>query len=59
MIEADVVVVVRHARLDSRQDANALLSAIAYAGTELKAAISRLLPLGIFSRSHPNRADVL
>ena len=32
VIESDVPVVVQHTRLDSRQDANALLSTIAYAG---------------------------
>jgi len=31
VIESDVPVVVQHTRLDSRQDANALLSTIAYA----------------------------
>ena len=31
LIEADVPIVVQHTRLDSRQDANALLSTIAYA----------------------------
>ena len=31
VIEADVPIVVQHTRLDSRQDANALLSTIAYA----------------------------
>jgi hypothetical protein len=34
LIEADVPIVVQHTRLDSRQDANALLSTIAYAGSE-------------------------
>jgi hypothetical protein len=34
VIESDVPVVVQHTRLDSRQDANALLSTIAYAGAE-------------------------
>jgi hypothetical protein len=34
VIEADVPIVVQHTRLDSRQDANALLSTIAYASTE-------------------------
>jgi hypothetical protein len=34
MIEADVPIVVQHTRLDSRQDANALLSTIAYACPE-------------------------
>ena len=34
VIEADVPIVVQHTRLDSRQDANALLSTIAYAGAE-------------------------
>jgi len=34
LIEADVPIVVQHTRLDSRQDANALLSTIAYAGPE-------------------------
>lgn len=34
VIESDVPVVVQHTRLDSRQDANALLSTIAYAGTD-------------------------
>jgi hypothetical protein len=33
-IESDTPIVVQHTRLDSRQDANALLSTIAYAGTE-------------------------
>lgn len=32
VIESDVPVVVQHTRLDSRQDANALLSTIAYPG---------------------------
>jgi len=32
LIESDVPVVVQHTRLDSRQDANALLSTIAYSG---------------------------
>ena len=34
VIESDVPVVVQHTRLDSRQDANALLSTIAYAGPD-------------------------
>lgn len=34
VIESDVPIVVQHTRLDSRQDANALLTTIAYAGTE-------------------------
>ncbi|HEV2616155.1 MAG TPA: sensory rhodopsin transducer [Candidatus Acidoferrales bacterium] len=34
VIECDVPVVVQHTRLDSRQAANALLSTIAYAGTD-------------------------
>jgi len=34
VIESDVPIVVQHTRLDSRQDANALLSTIAYAGPE-------------------------
>ena len=34
VIESDVPVVVQHTRLDSRQDANALLSTIAYAGAD-------------------------
>ena len=34
VIEADVPIVVQHTRLDSRQDANALLSTIAYASAE-------------------------
>jgi len=34
LIEADVPIVVQHTRLDSRQNANALLSTIAYASTE-------------------------
>ena len=34
VIESDVPVVVQHTRLDSRQDANALLSTIAYPGAE-------------------------
>ena len=33
-IESDVPIVVQHTRLDSRQDANALLSTIAYASAE-------------------------
>ena len=33
-VESDVSIVVQHTRLDSRQDANALLSTIAYAGLE-------------------------
>jgi len=33
-IESDVPIVVQHTRLDSRQDANALLSTIAFAGSE-------------------------
>jgi len=33
-IEADVPIVVQHTRLDSRQDANALLSTIAFASAE-------------------------
>lgn len=33
-IESDVPIIVQHTRLDSRQDANALLSTIAYAGGE-------------------------
>ena len=33
-IDSDVPIVVQHTRLDSRQDANALLSTIAYAGAE-------------------------
>lgn len=33
-IESDVPIVVQHTRLDSRQDANALLSTVAYAGAE-------------------------
>jgi hypothetical protein len=33
LIESDVPIVVQHTRLDSRQDANALLSTIAYANT--------------------------
>jgi hypothetical protein len=32
VIESDAPIVVQHTRLDSRQDANALLSTIAYAG---------------------------
>ena len=32
VIESDVPIVVQHTRLDSRQDANALLTTIAYAG---------------------------
>ncbi|MGH9716651.1 MAG: sensory rhodopsin transducer [Candidatus Acidiferrales bacterium] len=32
VIESDVPIVVQHTRLDSRQDANALLSTIAFAG---------------------------
>jgi len=34
VIESDIPVVVQHTRLDSRQDANALLSTIAFAGTD-------------------------
>jgi hypothetical protein len=34
VIESDVPIVVQHTRLDSRQDANALLSTIAYPGTD-------------------------
>jgi hypothetical protein len=34
VIESDVPIVVQHTRLDSRQEANALLSTIAYAGAE-------------------------
>ena len=34
VIEADVPIVVQHTRLDSRQNANALLSTIAYASSE-------------------------
>jgi hypothetical protein len=34
VIASDVPIVVQHTRLDSRQDANALLSTIAYAGPE-------------------------
>lgn len=34
VIESDVPIVVQHTRLDSRQDANALLSTIAYAASE-------------------------
>jgi hypothetical protein len=34
VIESDVPIVVQHTRLDSRQNANALLSTIAYAGSE-------------------------
>ena len=34
LIEADIPIVVQHTRLDSRQSANALLSTIAYAGSE-------------------------
>jgi hypothetical protein len=34
VIESDAPIVVQHTRLDSRQDANALLSTIAYANTE-------------------------
>jgi Uncharacterized protein conserved in bacteria len=34
MIEADVPIVVQHTRLDSRQNANALLTTIAYAMAE-------------------------
>ncbi|HEV2399676.1 MAG TPA: sensory rhodopsin transducer [Candidatus Sulfotelmatobacter sp.] len=33
-IDSDVPIVVQHTRLDSRQDANALLSTIAFAGAE-------------------------
>ncbi len=34
VIESDAPVVVQHTRLDSRQDPNALLSTVAYAGNE-------------------------
>jgi hypothetical protein len=34
LIESDVPIVVQHTRLDSRQDANALLSTVAYAEAE-------------------------
>lgn len=34
VIEADVPLVVQHTRLDSRQDANALITTIAYATSE-------------------------
>jgi hypothetical protein len=34
VIESDVPIVVQHTRLDSRQNANALLTTMAYAGTE-------------------------
>jgi hypothetical protein len=34
LIESDVPIVVQHTRLDSRQNANALLSTIAYASSE-------------------------
>ena len=34
VIESDVPIVVQHTRLDSRQNANALLTTIAYAGGE-------------------------
>jgi hypothetical protein len=34
VIESDVPIVVQHTRLDSRQNANALLSTIAYASSE-------------------------
>jgi|SRR5437868_13985338 len=34
VIESDVPIVVQHTRLDSRQNANALLSTIAYAASE-------------------------
>lgn len=34
VIESDVLIVVQHTRLDSRQDANALLSTIAYSSEE-------------------------
>lgn len=34
LIESDVPIVVQHTRLDSRQDANALLSTIAYSSAE-------------------------
>lgn len=34
VIESDVPIVVQHTRLDSRQDANALLSTIAYASPQ-------------------------
>ncbi|MGA9510510.1 MAG: sensory rhodopsin transducer [Candidatus Sulfotelmatobacter sp.] len=33
-IESDIPIVVQHTRLDSRQNANALLSTIAYAGSD-------------------------
>lgn len=34
VIESDVPIVVQHSRLDSRQDANALLSTVAYANPD-------------------------
>lgn len=34
LIESDVPIVVQHSRLDSRQDANALLSTVAYANAD-------------------------
>jgi len=34
VVESDVPIVVQHTRLDSRQNANALLTTIAYAGAE-------------------------
>jgi hypothetical protein len=34
LIESDVPIVVQHTRLDSRQSENALLTTIAYAGTD-------------------------
>lgn len=34
VIESDIPIVVQHTRLDSRQSANALLSTVAYAGSE-------------------------
>ena len=34
VIESDVPIVVQHTRLDSRQEANALLSTIAFAGSD-------------------------
>lgn len=34
LIESDIPIVVQHSRLDSRQDANALLSTVAYANSD-------------------------
>lgn len=34
LIESDIPIVVQHTRLDSRQEANALISTLAFADTE-------------------------